>query len=737
MNNVLQLKGKLHYASNSNRPGPAVLPRNAFVEATHVHALCQELYRIISFWAEQPLQISPLVAVHYMRVVPKSSRIAKLFPNANDKIRGAKFTEDSEPKLIITYQVSPDKLQNACKMLEETENVITTQFGNIVKDEDINKINKGITKISSCLSQTTFSKLIREVYFIEHFGVPNERENQWTFGDTQVVTLFDTKLPETTLLRQLGMQDEVFPRFSNLTWQLNPTQFSTLVHKAPYLVSMSVTDVRNISFPVFTSEGSERRKQMPTPNGEPIIGVIDTPFNPSAYFHEWVDAHCLLSDEIKQADYEHGTAVDSLLVDGPGLNPALDDGCGFFRVRHFGVAREGRNSSFEIMQRIKEIVSSNRDIKVWNLSLGALLEINPTCISPEAAMLDELQFEQDVVFVVSGTNNPTPSKDLYLCPPADSINAIIVNSVMFNGQPPTYARRGPVLRYFAKPDVCAHGGDTLDPVRVYSQQFDCVRKAEGTSYAAPWITRKLAYLIYIMKYTREAAKALLLDAAAGWTVNKRMQPFLGFGPVPTKISDVVQTPDDEIKFIINGSINAYQTYAFNIPVPQTKHTFPFITKATLCYFPNCTRNQGVDYTNSELDLHFGRMKGMKIKSINNNGQGGEGSGVYELDARNVYQKWNNVKHISEELKSNNRSKKAYDDSSMWGFLINKVERLNAKDGDGLHFSLVVTLKNINGENRYREFIKLCETTNWFVLESSIETMVATYVQSEEEIRFDE
>ena len=51
--------------------------------------------------------------------------------------------------------------------------------------------------------------------------------------------------------------------------------------------------------------------------------------------------------------------------------------------------------------------------------------------------------------------------------------------------------------------------------------------------------------------------------------------------------------------------------------------FPFYAKAVLCYFPKCTRSQGVDYTNTELDLQFGRMGTKDIRSINRNTQGGE------------------------------------------------------------------------------------------------------------------
>lgn len=53
---------------------------------------------------------------------------------------------------------------------------------------------------------------------------------------------------------------------------------------------------------------------------------------------------------------------------------------------------------------INEIILSNKDIKVWNLSLCSKLGINPNFISPEAAILDKIQYENDVIFVIAGTN---------------------------------------------------------------------------------------------------------------------------------------------------------------------------------------------------------------------------------------------------------------------------------------------------------------------------------------------
>ncbi|MGV2393332.1 UNVERIFIED_CONTAM: hypothetical protein O8I53_10450 [Campylobacter lari] len=68
--------------------------------------------------------------------------------------------------------------------------------------------------------------------------------------------------------------------------------------------------------------------------------------------------------ELSPKDYQHGTMVSSIIVDGPSLNPNLDDGCGRFKVRHFGVATQNCFSSFTVLKIIKEIIASNKDIKV-------------------------------------------------------------------------------------------------------------------------------------------------------------------------------------------------------------------------------------------------------------------------------------------------------------------------------------------------------------------------------------
>ena len=387
------------------------------------------------------------------------------------------------------------------------------------------------------------------------------------------------------------------------------------------------------------------------------------------------------------------------------------------------------------MDAIEKIVVNNKDIKVWNLSLGSELEIDRNFISPEAAKLDSLQFNHDIVFIVSGTNKPA-NKDYpkKIGAPADSINSIVVNSVDFNDTPADYSRTGPVLSFFNKPDLCYYGGTYEDRLTVYAPYGK--KKTYGTSFAAPWIARKMAYLIYKMNFTKEVAKALLIDSAAGWKKFKAPTTIAGYGVVPKLIENIVQSQNDEIRFVISDSSILYDTYNYNIPVPVYQETQPFIAKATLCYFPNCSRNQGVDYTDTELDLHFGRIKDDSIKPINNNIQNEEGKYfLKEEKARQLYRKWDNIKLIGEELKDKPRARKLYGDGR-WGISLKTKERLVGNSGRGMAFGLVITLKEINGHNRLEEFIRLCSLRGWLVNRINIENQIELFNKAEQDIVFE-
>lgn len=90
----------------------------------------------------------------------------------------------------------------------------------------------------------------------------------------------------------------------------------------------------------------------------------------------------------------------------------------------------------------------------------------------------------------------------------------------------------------------------------------------GTSYAAPWIARKLSYLIDALGLNREIAKAMIIDSARAWneTPTPEEVALYGHGVVPIKIEDIVQSKDDEIKFVVT---DISETYNYHFPIPYT------------------------------------------------------------------------------------------------------------------------------------------------------------------------
>lgn len=742
MNNLLHLKGIFSQLKNKSKPSTANLPTGKSISSAKLNNLLVNLIDLYSYWEKEEFILGALITVHYIKIAAKSNRVKTLLSKgslgANDSIVGARFSKDKSPRHIITHYISLETLKKSINNLEKCINILNTLYNNKISYDDIKSIeSKKINFKKYDIAKTNFINIIVDSYYVDKFDILID---DVSFSNDSIISLYKTDIDTQEILKKIGI-NIISPRIiDETTILLRPDELDLLKHKAPYLISMAVSDLSKITKDDFDFQDESCILNIPSPKNEPTIGVIDTLFNEEVYFSDWVEYHDMVPKEIKRtsSDYEHGTAVSSIIVDGPAFNPKLDDGCGRFKVRHFGVASGKSFNSFSILRSISNIISSNKDIKVWNLSLGSKLEIHPNFISPEAAILDKIQYENDVIFVIAGTNLSGGETQVRgLGAPADSINSIVVNSVDQNKNPATYSRKGPVLSFFIKPDVSYYGGCNKNPINVCTPLGEA--RVKGTSFAAPWISRKLSYLIDILGLSREIAKTLLINSATSWEEEKNEVELVGHGVVPIKIEEVVKCSDDEIQFVIQGKSIEYDTYNYNLPIPKIiennleKH--PFLVKATLCYFPACSRNQGVDYTNTELDITFGRLndKG-ELKSINNNYQMDKSQKypTWEKDARDLFRKWDNVKHIREVYSGKNRSKKSYS-SGLWGISLKTKERLSKKFGKNLKFGIVVTLKEINGINRIDEFIKNVQSRGWLVNTIDIDTRVEIFNISEEEI----
>lgn len=753
MNPLLQVKLRFDNERNTQQVVAKNLRANASTSDDKVCQLIESLRAVNRFYKNSPKVIeNMLIDVNYNDIIAKSNRIQALLKPVgratNDIIVGARFSaaEVGAENHVITYYVDPKTVGRTIGELEIIRSFIQERLNGKATPSNFNETRTKRPNIDYDgygLSKPKIRNLIVDCSVVESFSIPGidvpvEQESY-------LITFYKTELSIDSLLEKLNVNSGYYRYtfYGDDTISATKELYQYLSGNVPYLISMVSSDLSKITLNDIGVEQKLPTISIPDPANEPTIGVIDTLFDESVYFSKWVENNDyldLIEKPLAQnSEREHGTEVTSIIVDGPRLNPGLDDGCGRFKVRHFGVC-DDKISVSRLVRKIKDIVSKNPDIHVWNLSLGTEDEVSKNFISYDAAEIDELTSQGNVIFVISGTNDNRSTKDrtLRVGSPADSLNSIVVNSVRRDRTPATYSRKGNVLSFFNKPDVSYYGGDHDERIIVYSPIRGEVEEF-GTSFAAPWISRKLCYLIDIMGLSREVAKALIIDSAAGWeykTSTYKMKDLIGYGIVPISINSILETSNDEIRFVVYGVSKSYKTANYAIPVPKDEdNNYPYIARATMCYFPKCSRSQGVDYTNRELSLKFGRVKpNGSIEDINDNIQDDAGAYVDERASRREFRKWENTKFISKILKKN-RPLKSYDER-FWGISVVSKERLSTKMQGGLNFAAVITLKEIQGINRIQYFITACNLRGYIVNQLNMNAQVEVYNANQEEITFE-
>ncbi|WP_304425518.1 S8 family peptidase [uncultured Adlercreutzia sp.] len=748
MNNLLALTGGMR---GKRRKGGGALTMNKTdaLSWKKVQRFRESLLEALSAWPDNAIVADVLLDVYYDAVVPKSSRakllLKELCVDEIHGIVGARYGWHEEgPHHILTYYLTRGAVRETIDKLSTAIEWLQVHFpDDVLRRNEFAQIGSELVPPQD-YSPSCFKQLLHDCIHLEYAAVP-DYEGQ--VDGVSLVSIFPTEVLAGEVLSFDNPLERRYAVVDDTTLLLAPHQFAELVATAPYLVTMTSSD----SYDIGWEDGEWEDPlpfEVPEPDGEPTVGVIDTVFSESSPLASWVKAKVMLPDGMKplREDYEHGTRVSSLIVAGHELNPGLDDGCGWFQVRHFGVALSKGNSTSRLMADVRGIVADNPDIRVWNLSLGRHEEVSENVVSPLAACLDAIQAEYDVLFVVAGTNDPNRMRSLRVGSPADSLNSLVVNSVRRDGLSASYTRRGPVLSFFNKPDVAYYGGDDGEFIKVLDDYG--VVSDFGTSLAAPWIARKAAYLIEVLHLPRDVAKALLINSALSWDIKdleKGADVERGYGLVPRHIDDVVKVPNDEIRFYVSGRSDSYEMYSLGLPVPLEHLHYPYAARAVLCYSPWCDKRQGVDYTNTELSLVVGRQED-RIDSQGNPYIGllpapnrfvsaPEEYVPYEEAVRAYKRKWDNVK-VSAEAATRARPKEPKSKSGFWGISIKKTERLDDRSGQGLPFGVVITLKALDGKNRIEDFIQQCIRVGWRVREIRPEQKRRINLEAQTEISFE-
>ena len=370
MNNCYKISNTLIPESFNQNPKPS-FNNSTRINSNDVLILINNLNSIIDFWNNnQKFFKGGLVQVNFKSLLSKSKRLEKLCSHINMTLVGAHFIkENNSIKHAMVYHFFSIKdIELFRNKFIEANKYINAHFGGFIDKTKSMQINGGDLYGNGAEWNISF---FLEISRIESFSIPKPDL------EPQEMSMVHFYLNPEVVFKALGINVLAGGKYNDRTILLRKDDLEKILGEAPYFVASSVKERFNQPVEPYDELANVEPPSLPNASNEPIVGVIDTAFNTNCYLFDqgWVEYHDLREPLFRDDSLEsksHGTGVSSLIICGDRINEelGLHDGCGLFRVRHFAVANKENNSTLEIMKNIAEIVKNNKEIKVWNLSLG-------------------------------------------------------------------------------------------------------------------------------------------------------------------------------------------------------------------------------------------------------------------------------------------------------------------------------------------------------------------------------
>lgn len=295
----------------------------------------------------------------------------------------------------------------------------------------------------------------------------------------------------------------------------------------------------------------------------------------------------------------HGSSVASVLLYGNlsqiDLNTdILEQEFDVVSVRGMPSSEDESFNLIDLGNIIEKAIPNYPEVRVWNLSVGPKGPISDYFVSSLTRILDELSFENDVIFTIAVGNTGAQEgigKQLQI--PSDSINNFAVTSFYFDSNQTKvvapYASIGPGrMDSVLKPDLIDHGGlIPKDPILTFSNEKNLMMKTDGTSFAAPFAARKLAKFLHEHPgFTTTDTRALLLNyLALRWRDGSIFNEGVGYLDDSDSLSH--SNSNDEIKIMYSGELSAKAYIDIAIPLPDSvdaskiEFTWTIVTKTSV------------------------------------------------------------------------------------------------------------------------------------------------------------
>lgn len=482
----------------------------------------------------------------------------------------------------------------------------------------------------------------------------------------------------------------------------------------------------------------------PTQN-YPIAGVVDTGVR-SPTVKKWCIQQSIGFDH-NDCDPNHGSQVASLIVGAQYLNGVdkvpEEDGCKIYDIwtpihnnkDSFSDYFDGVGDFFDWLDLEVE-TAKRHGVKIFNFSINFKEHVSTSDYSKTATLLDEISEKHGVIFVISAGNllpidhRPKwPSKPELVTEyiatygindrifqPSDAVKAVTVAAINpkgcdknIEGAPAVYSRRGPGVSLGVKPDVAHLGGHPINDKGatglISISSGDEITNDCGTSFAAPLITKTLAFLDFRTKHSlsRESLIALLIHHSnpTKILVNKRLpkaisRQFVGFG-MPVASKEMLLTDDHSITIVFSGVIQNRQIGEFNFTWPQSLTNSEGKCRGevtlTLVYATKTAPEFGAEYCRTNVDASLRQERFNKKKNEWNYEKAVDSIWHTQLGNDPTYEK-NLIEHGLKwwPIKKYQRTMKGVGVSSNWQLNITPQMRSDENfPSEGISFCAVMTI----------------------------------------------
>ena len=307
-----------------------------------------------------------------------------------------------------------------------------------------------------------------------------------------------------------------------------------------------------------------------------VVGVFDGGIDETSPYLKNYCENIEASSAAEDDDcISHGTAVSGAILYGPlnNFNHSTILQEPKVSVKSFRVMPSMNSLDpdlYEVIDAIETIVPQQKDIKVYNISIGPSGPILDDQISRFTYSVDLLTVDHNVLFCVAVGNHGEKSDPLNrIQSPADMVNGLSVGSY---SEPKgkikvaPYSSIGPGREgNKLKPDLAAFGGCDQNPMHLVSTKADKKLLAWGTSYASPLVASIAAQIVGFSNNVIDPFVSRIMLIHGVKKNQKGHDLYMGHGPMAHELDEFTNCDPNAYTLIYNGEILPGKYIEFKIP----------------------------------------------------------------------------------------------------------------------------------------------------------------------------